>query len=276
MARPKKTHPIDDLELDTLERELREPLAGYVARAPRMEDTARLLAKLQPEFELLRKKQDASQWENPAVWHKPTFWRQCLLQVQTFGKAFWIISLIAFVLLTLSSSLWNRTPGLDSNLYGKTLPLFFFASLLYGYRTWNPKMRMVESVTPFPPALLMLIRLLLMIGMTTLLGLIGSVYLVLSTDAPLSLLSFMLRWLSELLLIGGLLAYVAFRRGIKHGFAAGVGAWTMLLAGEQWLRFNEFVPTTLTSILELLGLAAGCLLLMYSYRISAKLYRYEI
>ncbi|WP_165820857.1 hypothetical protein [Pueribacillus theae] len=201
-----------DDELQKLESELKPTLDRYLSPSPSAQDTHNLIVRLQAEFDEM-----ASMKRNPSIL------KQFFNQWRTYPLVFWVISLFAFVLLSFIAS--NRV--LDFNSFSLLLPIFLLCSILYSYKTWNKEMRMVEMVAPFPPALLLYLRMLIVLLMVVLYGIIATAFL--STDILHgAFLPFVLTWLAPTLFLGGLLAYVSFLKGVKTGFVIAAAGWLIM------------------------------------------------
>ncbi|MDI3328360.1 MAG: hypothetical protein QJR06_07395 [Alicyclobacillaceae bacterium] len=240
--------PVLEKELERLEQSLRPRMSAYPVKEPAPGDSRRLverlLAEIDPgEIASAPGRKEAEEhtapgdgWTAPeSGWTPPSLWRQVCLQVQTYGRGFWLVSLAVFAMLTLVGRLGLEGPAPQpANLFALAVPLYFLAGLVYTYTSWNREMRLVESVTPFPPVLLLLSRLLTVAAMNIILGLAGTAYLAL-TAKGLDPLLFLLQWLSVLLLTGGFLAYVLFYWGLWAAFGTSVAVWAAMITGDVWL-----------------------------------------
>ncbi|MBE3553645.1 MAG: hypothetical protein IMW85_01270 [Thermicanus sp.] len=264
-------------ELEELERELRPHLSRYMSKSPKTEETLALIRRLQGEFN--RMKEEPQQEPHPfqltfnEKMRKPSLIKQLILQVQTYPKAFWLTSLILFAMLTLMGGVY--TPGLFGNvdLFSFSVPLYLLISFSYNYKSWNREMRMVESITPFPPALLLLNRLLILIALTMVLGMIGSFYLSLMSQSY-PLFPFLMHWLAPLLLTGGLLAFLIFRLGIVAGTITSLLAWGgWIYVKGRFLGAGGNIGNDWELQMEISLVLVGALLIALSYR---RIYRHPM
>ncbi|WJH35882.1 hypothetical protein N6H14_08170 [Paenibacillus sp. CC-CFT747] len=180
--------PTDD-QLNELEKELRRAMPDYLARSPRPGETQSLLQSLQEEFNTLK--------EEPSVFPAasagtPSLYRLVRSQLRLYSRSFWLAGLLLLVLLlTSGSSVRFLGPG---GLYSLLLPVLLFSGMAYSLRSSNGAMRLLESITPYPPALLLLGRWVIVLTLTLLMGAAGS--LTASFEkAPVPALEFLLGWL---------------------------------------------------------------------------------
>lgn len=235
-SKDNEAHPVDEKELEALEEEMSRTLSAYLTRVPQREETQNLIRSLQSEFAVLPQQREPDlEMLEPLPLQRLSFFRQCWIQLQLFGKAFWAISALVIIMLTLISPVSETLLWGFRDLYSLVLPLFLLCAALYSYKSWNGEMRMVESITPFPPALLLLSRLLLITAMIVLFGFITSCFLV-WTHYTFDAGSFLLGWMSGVLFVGGILAYITYHRGIRIGFAAAGASWALLQIGGGLLE----------------------------------------
>lgn len=256
-----------DRELSGLEKELQLPLSSIITRSPRTEETRALIYRLQGGFDALKE-----QVENPfnsvssSAIIRPSLLHQCLLQLRSYHKSFWVASAVLFTMMTLISeaNIFGR-----QSIYTVVIPLFMIGSLIYSYRVWNAELRMVESVTPYPPALLLLSRMLIVLAQCIGYGLLGTLYLQWTASTHFSGFLFMLEWLSLVFFISGVMAYVMFLKTIR---------WGVSVASIAWLGWKIIVANIQYSSLAAMQgslLIVGILLLLAAYRksLSVKLVR---
>ena len=259
-----------DLELEKLEEDLEQPIKSYLATSPRSEDTQKLLLSLQDPFDELKPSQiefDFDQEPEPA---KPSLTKQCLNQFRSYHWAYWLISVLIFAMLTMISA-----GSMESDsLFPIVVPIYLLFGVLYSYKTWNKEMRMVESISPFPPALLLLSKLLVVLVVNIGLALLSTLYIV-KDNTMVNPATFLLHWFAPLLFLTGLLAFVMFHKGVIAGFIASLAGWALTflilpytifeLSGEALQQDLLFV----VSYLIILGL--GVAMLFLSYRKSLHL-----
>lgn len=257
---------IDDAELQKLEQYVKGPLGAYGARQPGEEDTQRLIALLQPEFDQLKEQLEAGELplHDLSLGRKPSLTHYWLRMAGTMGRAFWLANAAVFIMLTLISSV--QPMDNMGSLFSGLMPLFMMACIGYSYRTWNRQMREVESITPFPPALQMLSRLLLAVAVNLAFGLAASLYLA-AVVKNFAVLPFLLHWLSQMMLVGGVLAAVLFHKGMKLGFAAGILVWFALQSSWWPERLLQDLPSQAVVYgVQLAVIGAGLLLFLAAYR----------
>ncbi|MGB8001374.1 MAG: hypothetical protein WCF60_14945 [Anaerobacillus sp.] len=260
-----------DLELEKLEDEVDQPLKSYLATSPRSEDTQKLLLSLQDSFDELKPSPIEFDFDKDPEPSKPSLTKQCLNQFRSYHWAYWLISLLIFAMLTMISS-----GSMESDsLFPVVVPIYLLFGVLYSYKTWNKEMRMVESITPFPPALLLLSKLLVVLVVNIGLALLSTLY-ILKDNTMVNPTTFLLHWFAPLLFLTGLLAFVMFHKGVIAGFIAALAGWalTFLVLPFTVLEISggdsqqDFM--LLVSYLIILGL--GVMMLFLSYRKSLHLH----
>ncbi|MNN04286.1 hypothetical protein D3C81_1170070 [compost metagenome] len=264
--------PSIDQELGQLELELREPLRQAVLPPPSPSETAALIAALQPEFDLLKTESAYATLDfNPQV-EAPSLMKLLWNQFRIYRKSLILIGSFVFLMMIL---LVDPKRPMDSimlvgfeatSLFPVFTPLLIMVSMLFGSRTSDRGMRNVESITPYPPALVMYSRMLMVIGLVVGWALISSIVVGLRVSAEgavtLPFIPFLLQWLGISLLVGGVLMYVMFRKGIKMAlfFSA------VIYVG--WFLIEDFMPLLSMrskSALDTLMLITGVLLILGSY-----------
>ncbi|MNI12499.1 hypothetical protein D3C73_656840 [compost metagenome] len=153
-----------------------------------------------------------------------------------------------------------------TSLFPVFTPLLIMASMLFSIRTSDRGMRSVESITPYPPALVMYSRMLMVTGLVVVWALISSIVVGLRVSAEgavtLPFIPFLLQWLGISLLVGGVLMYVMFRKGIKMAlFFSAVIYVGWFLIEDYMLLFSMRSKTALDALM----LIAGLLLMLGSY-----------
>jgi hypothetical protein len=126
-------------------------------------------------------------------------------------------------------------------------------------------MRMVESISPYPPALLLLTRSLIVTGLNVVLGVAATLYME-WTDNRFEALSFLTGWMSLYLLISGLVANIMLRKGLKPAFISGVVLWFVWNYGNTYISSDQ--ASAIGDQAELAAMIAGVLLLFAAYRRS--------
>ncbi|MFD0871339.1 hypothetical protein [Paenibacillus residui] len=258
-------HKTDLKEIDEMMNGLAEPLSRYIVSSPKPEDTRRLIANLQNEFDRLKEEHQALQL-SAVPRKKPSFIRLCRNQLQAYHKSFWAVSVVVFIMITLTTCgmIANYT-FVPRNLFSTAIPLFILVGMAYSYRSWNKEMRTIESIHPFPPALLILSRLLIVVAINIVLGLFGTLFL-LWTVKSFSFLTFMLSWLSVVLFMGGLMAYLTYRKGIAAGFTISIAAFLLFHFGQEWLLIHQWIELGQLKVYYGLFLIAGLACFLSAYR----------
>ena len=272
-------HPTDD-ELLALEEEMRGPLMQAAGPAPSSGDTARLIASLQGEFDLLKQEALPQNLQfNPRV-EPPSLLQLLRSQMRLNQKAILLVSSAVFLMLVLlidPSYPLNQVGGIPGGIFPLITPLLLIASMLFTSRTWDPGMRAVETITPYPPALVLYSRLLtvtfIVAGMAMLSTLIlglramreGSVYFVFGP--------FVLEWMGLLLLTGGVAMYVMFRRGVIWSMISAVfvyGAWIVVQSLIQGSIDGYGAYPNMKMPVDLITFAAGAALIVFAYWYSIR------
>ncbi|MDQ0339838.1 hypothetical protein J2S00_002631 [Caldalkalibacillus uzonensis] len=253
-----------DQELEQLEQELSEPLSRYQVKPASAEDTQRLLTQLENELDTYPSPFYMSHKANPLIQNRPSLWRFCRSQLHTYQWPLWLASIAVFVMLTLISDPSRSTMMYIDLPFAHFIPLFILIGTLYHYQTWNKEMRLVEMITPYPPALLLYSRLLMVLVINLGLGLISSLFLVFKSEG-FALHIFLISWVAPAFFLLGSLAYVMFWRGIKTGFVVAFMLWAAL-ACQPYLTFDPAQWKTLLFTGHICLLIAGTGLLWLAYK----------
>ncbi|ART77844.1 hypothetical protein ACQCU1_03790 [Sutcliffiella horikoshii] len=259
-----------DQELYQLEDEMKDMFSSYVVKSPSSQDTKALLAALQPTFNEIASSPE-EEFRQESI-QPPSFLSQLKAQISFYQWHFWVTSTLIFVMLTLFSSNVYVTEA--TQFYQFAIPLSMLVGVFYTYQTWNKQMRIIESITPFPPALLLLSRMVIILAMNILMGIIGSFYLSFKVQ-HFELLPFLLDWIAPAMLIYGMIAYVMMRKGVKFGLGFGIAAWIVLMVagaiyqthGYALIQFSHSQVAGIQTFLVTLGL----FLLFLAYKKSLKL-----
>lgn len=265
------TEPTDS-ELKRLEEELRPHLAQILTRSPKAEETRELIDRLQPAFDTIPKEEKKATlpFQKRTT---PSLLRLLLSQLTIYPKAFWIASLLLFAMLTYFQSVIPAPFFNELDLFSLSFPLFLILGYAYGFRSENQEMRMVERITPYPPTLIFLSRLLILLGIDLIFGLMGNLWLIL-TSKGYPYPSFFPGWIAPMLLTGGMLAYAIFRWGTTTGYALSLLSWGTWIGTKGWLIQKERPVWEANSWWIHLGAAGiGLLLLYLTYR---RLIRYPL
>lgn len=267
--------PSIDKELERLERELREPLRQALQPGPTPSETAALIEALQPEFAALQAQNAAASLDFNAEIEPPTLGRLLRSQFRLNRRSLMLTGAAVFLMLVFLVDpeqpfdnwlLGERMPGLFSLI----TPLMLIASMLYSYRTWDRGMRAIESVTPYPPALVIYSRMLmvmaLVVGWALISSVVVSIRVATAGEAVLPFFPFLLEWLGISLLIGGAAMYALFRYGHKAGVLSAGGVyllWLVLIDQTSALSLNHGAGTA--TAMNAGFLVVGALLLFRSY-----------
>ncbi|UVI28733.1 hypothetical protein [Paenibacillus spongiae] len=260
-----------DNELQMLEDELRTPLSQLLTGTVSPYDTARLIRALQPAFDELKQASEEERFvnRNTVKAARPSIIRLVRSQLSSYSRMYWLASLLIFgmllLLLPTSQGVSARSVG---DIFSIVLPALLLASLAYSFRTWNKEMRMIETITPYPPALLLIVRTMIVISLNLVFGMIGSIYMNMKVES-FPMLAFVLQWLSLLLLLSGITAYVLMWKGFKLAFTFAAAFWI----GWNGLMLRILPALELSNsryLAELQGSAviAGLLLLALAYKRS--------
>lgn len=267
--------PSIDKELERLERELREPLRQALQPGPTPSETAALIEALQPEFAALQAQNAAASLDFNAEIEPPTLGRLLRSQFRLNRRSLMLAGAAVFLMLVFLVDpeqpfgnwlLGDRMPGLFSLI----TPLMLIASMLYSYRTWDRGMRAIESVTPYPPALVIYSRMLmvmaLVVGWALISSVVVSIRVAIAGEAALPFIPFLLEWLGISLLTGGAAMYALFRYGHKAGVLSAGGVyllWLVLIDQTSAMSLNTGTRTA--TALNAGFLLVGALLLFRSY-----------
>ncbi|WP_106767017.1 hypothetical protein [Paenibacillus faecalis] len=266
-------HPSDN-ELRRLEEELREPLTRGVFSPPLPSETAHLIASLQGEFDLLKMEAAPPKLDfNPQV--DPPSLRQLLRsQLRLNLKYIFLASAAVFTMLILlidPDYPLDSMGGIPGGIFPLITPLLLIASMLFSSRTWDRGMRAVETITPYPPALVLYSRLLMVTFIVIGMALISTVALGIkamnSNETHFLFGPFVLEWLGVLLLTGGTTMYMMFRKGMVASILSAIlvyGIWIVIQG--QIYEVTQFLKTPVDFIVLLVGAA----LLISSYGYSRK------
>lgn len=261
-----------DNEIKQLEDELRQPLSQLMIKPVSSMDTSMLIKSLQPAFDTLKEAAEEERFTSREAIRarRPSLLRLMRSQLSSYSRMFWLASLFVFGMLLYLLPTGNNYVSYIStgNTFSFVLPALLLASLAYSFRTWNKEMRIIESITPYPPALLLIVRIMIVIGLNLVFGIAGSFYMEVQVEA-FPLLPFVLQWLSILLLLSGVTAYMLMWKGFKAAFFCSVILWIGWLGMTQIdSPVREIADHRNWTSLQSAALAAGLLLLGLAYRRS--------
>ncbi|WP_019637597.1 hypothetical protein [Paenibacillus fonticola] len=270
-----------DKELELLEQQLQDPLRRAVAPPPSPSETAELIRRLQPEFDALKAEYASESLQFNEQVEAPTLRKLLRSQFRLNRKSLILSSSAVFLMLILLVDPYRPVLSLGilpGSLFPVITPLMLIASMLFSYRTWDPGMRSIESITPYPPALVMYSRMLiviaLIVGWAFVSSIIVSIRIFQAGEFVLPLGPFLLQWLGITLLTSGAAMYVLFRKGIYYALASALTVYALWFiyidnSSSYVLRVEYRV------LIDGLLLVAGVLLLLRSYYRSRKM-KFEI
>ncbi|WP_410772243.1 hypothetical protein [Fontibacillus sp. BL9] len=267
-------NPSIDKELEKLERELREPLRQAVLPPPSPSETAALIAALQPEFDALKAGAVGPTLDfNPQV-EAPSLRKLLWSQFRVNRKSLILAGSAVFLMLILLVDPQRpfRTlllgDAIPSGLFPVITPLMLIASMLFSYRSWDRGMRAVESITPYPPALVIYSRMLMVIGLVVSWALLSSLIVGLRVTAAgevsMPFIPFLLQWLGISLFTAGSAMYVLFRKGMTLACVAASVVYVLWFVLEDQSRLQGWTASSRT-MADGLMLIAGTLLILRSY-----------
>ncbi|MNJ37625.1 hypothetical protein D3C77_324540 [compost metagenome] len=264
-------NPSIDKELELLEQEMQGPLRSAVQPPPSPSETAGLIRALQPEFDALKADNASHSLEFNEQVESPTLRKLLRSQFRLNRKSLILSSSAVFLMLILLVD--PREPflsvgALPSSLFPVITPLMLIASMLFSYRTWDRGMRSVEGITPYPPALVMYSRMLmviaLIVGWAFISSIIVSIRIFQASEFVLPFGPFLLQWLGITLLTSGAAMYVLFRKGIYYALFSAITVyvlWFIYIDNSSYYVLRvEHRP-----VIDGLLLLAGALLLIRSY-----------
>ncbi|MEF2967518.1 hypothetical protein V3851_16955 [Paenibacillus sp. M1] len=272
-------HSIDK-ELEQLERELREPLRQAVLPPPPPSETAALIAALQPEFDELKAEASAPELDfNPQV-EAPSLRRLLWSQFRLNRKSLILAGSAVFLMLILLVDperpyrMVLLGEAIPSGLFPVITPIMLIAAMLFSYRSWDRGMRAVESITPYPPALVIYCRMLMVIGLVVCWALVSTVIVGIRVAAAgavsLPLIPFLLQWLGISMITSGAAMYVLFRKGMSLACVTASVVYALWFFFENRSIAHGLALGTRT-LADFLMLVAGAFLLLRSYYRSRSL-----
>lgn len=266
-----------DNELRSLEAELRGPLRRALLPPPSKAETKQLIASLQGEFDLLKIEPQSPKLDfNPQV--EPPSLKQILRsQLRLNQRSILLAGGAVFLMLVLlinPEHPLDTLGGLPGGIFPLITPLLLIVSMLFSSRTWDKGMRAIETITPYPPALVLYTRLLLVTGIVVGMAFISTVILeIRSIQAESSYFyfgPFVLEWLGVLLVTGGAAMYMLFRKGMVASLVSALlvyGLWIVLQAELM----DRGVPMNAKMATDFVMLVIGVGLVISSYGRSLKL-----
>lgn len=269
-------NPSIDRELELLEQQLQEPLRQAMQPPPSPVETGELIRRLQPEFDALKADQASDSLQFNVQVEPPTLRKLLRSQFRLNRKSLILSSSAVFLMLILLVDPYQPVlsiGALPNSLFPVITPLMLIASMLFSYRTWDPGMRSIESITPYPPALVMYSRMLMVIALTVVWAFISSIIVsvrvIQAGEFVLPLGPFLLQWLGVTLLTSGAAMYVLFRKGIYYALASALGVYAL------WFFYIDnsssyVLRVEYRAVIDGLLLVAGVLLLLRSYYRSRK------
>lgn len=214
-------------ELDALEQELRQPLRKAVKSFPTQEENAALIDKLQMEFNMLRSDQlteDTPLLSFNSEVKPPSIMGLIRTQFRINRKYLFLAGTAIFLMLILlidprNPEAFTSNTTLTS-LFAIIIPLLIILSIAFSFRSWDRGMRALESITPYPPVLVVYCRMLMVIGLiiswATVSSIIAIIRVSVANEIQLPWWPFILQWLGISLVIGGISMIVMFHKGSKY------------------------------------------------------------
>lgn len=260
-----------DNELRRLEEELRGPLIRAVSPPPFPRETAQLIASLQGEFDQLKQEVAPHKLDfNPQV-DPPSLKQLLRSQLRLNQKSILLASTAVFCMLTLLVNPefpLDQFLGIPGGIFPLITPLLLIASMLFSSRTWDRGMRAVETITPYPPALVLYSRLLLVTGIVVGMAFLSTIVLgiraMYAESSHFLFGPFVLEWMGVLLLTGGAAMYMMFRKGMAASMLSAILAYGMWIVLQG--QINGYgVPYFVKTPVDVVVLLAGAALLVSSY-----------
>ncbi|NMO97246.1 hypothetical protein [Paenibacillus lemnae] len=267
---------LSDKELQRLEDELKGPLTTAVRQPPSTQETAFLISSLQDEFDLLKAGAAPAKLDfNPQV--DPPSLKQLLLnQFRLNQKMILLASSAVFIMLVLLIDPrypMDQLGGIPGGIFPLITPVLLMMSMLFSSRTWDRGMRAVETITPYPPSLVLYSRLLSVTVIIMSLGMISTLVLGIRstyTEGSYFLMGpFLLEWMSVLLLTGGAAMYMMFKKGIISAMCAAVLAYVVWIFFQGELQYQQ-LPLVMKMSIDTVVLVVGALLVITAYAQSLK------
>ncbi|MFD1177144.1 hypothetical protein ACFQ3W_12685 [Paenibacillus puldeungensis] len=267
--------PSIDQELEQLEQELRKPLRQALQPPPAPSETAALIEALQSEFNALQAQNALQtldfnpQVETPSL--RRLMWSQFRLNRKSLILAGAAVFLMLIFLVDPKRPFTNIVEG-DSvmSLFPVITPLMLVASMLFSYRSWDPGMRAVESITPYPPALVIYCRMLMVVALIIGWALISSVVVDIRVSSAgetnLPFIPFLLQWLGISLLTGGAAMYMLFRKGMKVALVSASLIYILWFIFQNQIFVSSLSPSYRVTIDGVLFVIGAVLVLRSYYR----------
>lgn len=263
-------------ELELLEQQLQEPLRRAMQPPPSPAETAELIRRLQPEFDALKAEHGSESLQFNEQVEAPTLRKLLRSQFRLNRKSLILSSSAVFLMLVLLVDPYQPVVSIGvmpGSLFPVITPLMLIASMLFSYRTWDPGMRSIESITPYPPSLVMYSRMLmviaLIVGWAFISSIVVSIRIFQAGEIVLPLGPFLLQWLGITLLTSGAAMYVLFRKGIYYALACALGVYAL------WFIYIDnsssyMLRVEYRALIDGVLLGVGVLLLLRSYYRSRK------
>ncbi|GIP24436.1 hypothetical protein [Paenibacillus sp. J22TS3] len=271
------SHP-SDKELEILENKLRGPLLEAVQPPPSASETAWLIGSLQGEFDQLKERSRQARLDfNPAV-EPPSLHRLLIGQFRLNRKWLMISGAAVFLMLILvvdpEHPLGGAFSGLKLDVFPLFTPLLLLVSMLYSFRSRDRGMRAIETITPYPPALLIYSRMMIVTGLVLGWALLSTLIIAgraaLSGHGTFPAGPFLLEWLGISLLTGGTAMFFLFYKGQKSAMAASFAVYLLWTGYVQGLNARTPDPVWVQPA-NLLMMGLGLLLIGLSYAKSRRL-----
>jgi hypothetical protein len=242
-------------ELGNLDR-LTEALAAYDTPEP---DTDNLLATLKARRETVPEaashKADATQ-PDAIPWHPPrqdmSYWLRVARSQMAFLDPVWWTGLLAVLVLGLLLIMWSGESAVLW-LYALAAPMLAALSTAYLFRPATKTMLELERISPLNITELVYARLLLVVGLNTVLALILLLTGFTGTGSQIVIWRLLLIWLGPMIGLSGLALYISVRWNALMGAMLPLLLWgTLLLSGWQQIS-RAWNPSDITGLIALMN-----------------------
>lgn len=261
----------NELELESLEAEIKGSLDLYQVKCPSANDTLQLINQLQHEEEKLGEEVFVKPFSNPVK--RLSLLKQFVLQLKTTKWPIWVVSVAIMIMLTLLVDPVEKVTYYYNQPFTLFLPLVVFGGVFYTYKTWNREMRLVEMVTPFPPVLLLFSRLFVILTIILTMALASSVYLFVMFEEFL-LVGFIMSWLAPIVFYVGLLSFLIYWKGPIFGFVTSFALWILMLVNIQ-AHIMTPIFVNMYSVIHGTVFMLGIALIFITYRQAISSYKGE-
>ncbi|MEK3733426.1 hypothetical protein MKX64_13465 [Paenibacillus sp. FSL M8-0334] len=266
-----------DNELRSLEAEMRGPLRRALLPPPSEGETQQLIAALQGEFDLLKIEPQSPKLDfNPQV--EPPSLKQILRSQLRLNQRSILLAggAVFFMLVLLINPEYplDALGGLPGGIFPLITPLLLIVSMLFSSRTWDKGMRAIETITPYPPALVLYTRLLLVTGIVVGMAFVSSLILEIRAlrveSSYFNFGPFTMEWMGVLLVTGGVAMYMLFRKGMIASLISALLVYALWIVLQTSL-LDYGITTNKKMAADFSMLLIGLGLVISSYGRSRKL-----